>query len=208
MVLGIYKIPQRKNGCEQLTENEILLYSFLIVFLVYSYIALYISRKYGAKMVGWPTAIKTGDYSLFLLAIPQTGLLFNVVIVFYNGIYNLLPVLFGFLLMFIGMAFNLIVRTDLGKNWVPLSKTTENQELVTDGIYSKIRHPFYLSILILFLGMAIIPWNLYGLLFFILFLIALRIRIRKEESELVAKFGEEYEKYIKETPMIIPKLSR
>ena len=115
MVRGIYRVSQRKNGCEQLTGNEILLYLFLIIFLVYIYIALYISRKYGAIMVGWQTAIKTGDYTLFLLAIPQTGLLFNVMIVFYNGIYNLLPVLFIFLLMFFGMVFNLILRTNLGK---------------------------------------------------------------------------------------------
>jgi protein-S-isoprenylcysteine O-methyltransferase Ste14 len=187
-------------------ENEILLYSFLIIFLAYSYIGLYISRKYGAKIVGWPTAIRTKDYTLFLLVIPQTGLLFNVVIVFYNGFYNLLPVLIGFILMVIGMGFNIIVRANLGKNWVPLSKTTENQELVTEGVYSKVRHPFYLSILIIFLGMVVIPWNFYGLLFFILVLIALRIRIRKEESELIAKFGKKYENYAKKTPMLIPKL--
>ena len=189
-----------------MTENEILLYSFLIIFLVYTYIALYISRKYGAKIVGWPTAIRTGDYTLFLLAIPQTGLLFNVIMVFYNGIYEILPVLIGFIFMFIGMGFNFIVRANLGKNWVPLSKTTENQELVTEGIYSKVRHPFYLSILIIFLGMAVIPWNFYGLLFFILIVIALGIRIKKEENELITKFGPKYENYAKETPMLIPKL--
>lgn len=197
---------ERNSGCILVNENEILLYSFLLIFLAYSYIGLYISRKYGAKIVGWPTAIRTGDYTLFLLAIPQTGLFFNVIMVLYNGIYELLPVLIGFILMFIGMGFNFIVRANLGKNWVPLSKTTENQELVTEGIYSKVRHPFYLSLLILFSGIAVIPWNLYGLLFFILVLIALRIRIRKEESELIAKFGEEYEKYAKKTPILIPKL--
>lgn len=191
-----------------MAENEILLYSFLIIFMVYSYIGVYISRKYGAKIVGWPTAIKTGDYTLFLLTITQLGLIFNVAIHLYNGIYEILPVVIGFMLMIIGMAFNFIVRASLGKNWIPLSKTTENQELVTEGIYSKVRHPFYLSLAFLFSGMAVIPWNLYGLLFFILVLIALRIRIRKEESELIAKFGKEYEKYKRETPMIIPKLSR
>lgn len=98
-----------------MTENEILLYSFVIIFLVDSYIGLYISRKYGAKIVGWPTAIRTKDYTLFFLAVPQTGLIFNVVMVFYNDIYILLPVIIGFIIMFIGMGFNLIVRANLGK---------------------------------------------------------------------------------------------
>lgn len=186
--------------------SEILLYLFLVLLIVYSYVGLYISRRYGAKIIGWPTAIRSKDYTLFLLAIPQAGLIFNVAIVLYNGIYALIPVIIGFILMIIGMSFNFIVRANLGKNWVPLSKTTEGQELVTEGIYSKIRHPFYLSLLILFLGIAVIAWNLFSISFFILAILALIVRIRKEEKELIAKFGEEYEKYKKETPMLIPRL--
>lgn len=186
--------------------KEVLFYLFLALFLTYSYFSVYVSRKYGAKIVGWPTAIRSRDYTLFLLAVPQAGLIFNTAIAFYNGIYDEIPVVIGFILMIIGMGFNLIVRTNLGKNWAPLSKTTEGQELVTEGIYSKVRHPFYLSILILFLGIAAISWNLYSVLFFILALIAVRVRIRKEEIELIAKFGEKYVKYKKETPMLIPKL--
>jgi protein-S-isoprenylcysteine O-methyltransferase Ste14 len=71
----------------------------------------------------------------------------------------------GFILMFVGMGFNLMVRRELGKNWVPLAKTTDNQELITSGIYSRVRHPFYTSILILFLGVAIIAWKWYGPIF-------------------------------------------
>jgi protein-S-isoprenylcysteine O-methyltransferase Ste14 len=187
-------------------KSYILVYLFLALFLIYSYLGLYVSRRYGAKIVGWPTAIKSRDYTLFLLAIPEACLIFNAVILLNNGIYEIIPLIAGFIMMIFGMTFNLIVRTNLGKNWVPLSKTTENQELVTDGLYSKIRHPFYLSILILFSGVAVISWDLYGLLFFIWTVLALIIRIKKEEKELIAKFGNEYLKYIKETPMIIPKL--
>ncbi|MGB9979303.1 methyltransferase family protein [Methanobacterium sp.] len=186
--------------------NEIWLYLFLIVLLVYSYIGLYISRRYGAKIVGWPTAIRSKDYTLFFLVIPQTCLILNAMVVLYSMSHGEIQVVIGFIIMIAGMGFNFIVRSNLGKNWVPLSKTTEGQELVTEGIYSKVRHPFYLSVLILFLGIAIISWNLYGLLFLTLTMMALIIRIRKEELELIAKFGEKYKKYKKETPMIIPKV--
>jgi len=203
----MYEIYKNKkiNGILMI-QNYILAYSFLALFLGYSYIALYVSRRYGAKIVGWPTAIKNRDYTLFILTIPEVGLIFNTVIIFNNGIYDILPVVVGFIIMFLGMGFNLIVRMNLGKNWVPLSKTTEGQELVTEGIYSRVRHPFYLSILILFSGVAVISWNLYGLLFLILAFLALIIRIKKEENELIAKFGDEYKNYKKETPMIIPRL--
>ncbi len=185
-------------------ENYILTYSFLAIFLAYSYIALYVSRRQGAKIVGWITAIKNKDYTLFLLSIPQIGLIFNAIFVFNSGIYEIISVIAGFIIMVLGMGFNLIVRMNLGKNWVPLYKTTENQELVTEGIYSIIRHPFYLSVLILFSGISVISWNLYGLLLLLFALMALIVRIKKEEDELITKFGEEYEKYKKETPMLIP----
>ena len=61
-----------------------------------------------------------------------------------------------------GLQFN---GWELGKNWVPLSRTTEDQELVTTGISSRVRHPFYLSILVLFSGVALISQNLWGLIF-------------------------------------------
>lgn len=187
-------------------NNFILTYSFLAIFLIYSYLALYVSRKSGAQIVGWLTAIKTGDYTLFILAFPEVCLIFNVLTVFNSGFYEYIPVLAGFIIMIFGMGFNLVVRRNLGKNWVPIAKTSKNQELVTEGIYSKVRHPFYLSILILFSGIAVISWNLIGLLFIILTIMALIIRIKKEEKELIKKFGIEYQKYMKETPMIIPKL--
>lgn len=186
-------------------QKQTLLYLFLILFFAYSFISIYISRKYGAKIMGWPTIIRLRDYTSLGIALPEAALIFNTVFVFYNGIYEPIPVLVGFMVMFVGMGLNLLVRRDLGKNWVPLSKTTKGQELITDGIYSKVRHPFYLSILILFGGVAIMAWNLYGLLFFILFLIAVIIRIKKEEKGLIAKFGDKYKKYREDTAMLVPK---
>ncbi len=190
-------------------QNQTLLYLFLIIFLGYSFISLSVSRKYGAVIMGWPSVIRNKDYTSFLIAIPETGLIFSVLISLYNeifGFYEILTVALGFILMFVGMGFNLMVRRELGKNWVPLAKTTDNQELITSGIYSRVRHPFYTSILILFLGVAIIAWNWYGLFFFIFFIVGLLIRIKKEESELILKFGEKYENYMEKTPKLIPRL--
>lgn len=186
--------------------NEIWSCTLLIFLLMYMYISLYISRRYGAKIVGWPTAIKSKDYTTFFIAIPQTVLILNAVVALNSANYEYFQVLTGFIIMVTGMGFNLAVRTDLGKNWVPLFKTTEGQELVTEGIYSRIRHPFYLSVLILFLGIAIISWNLYGLLCYTLILTAIIIRIKKEEKELIIKFKEKYTQYKEKTPLLMPKL--
>lgn len=50
-------------------------------------------------------------------------------------------------------------------------------------------------------------WNLYTLLFYVLFIVAVIIRIKKEEEQLITKFGDEYGKYGEEVAMLFPKLN-
>jgi protein-S-isoprenylcysteine O-methyltransferase Ste14 len=188
-----------------LSPGHLLLYLFFIIFFSYFFISIYVSHKYGARILGWEAVLKYRDYTSILINLAQICIIFNLIFVLYNESFNPILAGFGFVVMFIGMGFNIQVRRELGKNWVPLSKTTEGQELVTTGIYSKIRHPFYTSILILFLGVSIIAGNFYSLIFTILFIISLLIRIRKEEEELITKFGDEYIKYKKETSAMFPK---
>jgi len=94
----------------------------------------------------------------------------------------------------------------LARYWTLFSTTEKEQKLVKTGIYAKVRHPIYLSGLILSLGFTLIAGNLYGLLFFILSLVAFVTRIKKEERELITKFGEEYKEYAKETSLLVPKI--
>lgn len=188
-------------------QEHTLLYLFLIIFIIFSFLSLVVSHRYGAKILGWGAIIKYRDYTSLFIIFTQMGIIFNVLFVFYFENYQLIMVLIGFVVMLMGMGFNLLVRRELGKNWIPLAKTTEEQELVTSGIYSKIRHPFYTSILILFLGVAVMAWNLYALLFYVLFVTAVLIRIKKEEKELITKFGDEYRSYREEVPMLVPKFN-
>ncbi len=189
-----------------LLEDKTLLYLFLLIFLGYSFTSLYVSHHYGADIMGWSSVIAERDYTSFLLTIPQAGIMGALVITLYPGFYVPIPLIGGFILMIVGMGFNLVVRKELGKNWVPLSKTTPNQDLVTDGLYSRVRHPFYLSILILFTGVAVISWNWYGLIFLMALVGGLVIRIKKEENNLLIKFGDKYRGYMKKTGMLIPKI--
>ncbi len=190
-----------------LEDKQTLLYLFLLIFLGYSFTSLYVSHYYGAQIKGWSSVIAERDYTSFLLTIPQAGIMGAMVITLYPGFYVPIPLIAGFILMIVGMGFNLVVRKELGKNWVPLSKTTPNQELVTDGLYSRVRHPFYLSILILFTGVAVISWNWYGLIFLMALVGGLIIRIKKEENNLIIKFGDEYQEYMEKTGMLIPKIT-
>src|SRR5256885_15762020 len=47
-------------------------------------------------------------------------------------------------------------HSDLGRNWSPTLEIREHHELVTQGIYRRIRHPMYLSIWLMVIAQAMI----------------------------------------------------
>jgi len=80
-------------------------------------------------------------------------------------------------------------------------------KLVTTGIYAHFRHPQYLGFLLLTLGMNIL-WITISTLLLWPVLAVLYYRLAKEEDEeLEEKFGEEYRKYKRKVPMLIPRIS-
>lgn len=98
----------------------------------------------------------------------------------------------------VGVALPLFVmaRLQLGRSFSVRAKA---RELVTTGLYSRIRNPIYL-----FGGLIIVGLSLFvsvcGPLVVILALAPLQIyRARKEEQVLSRAFGEEYERYKSKT---------
>jgi len=191
---------------EMMETNIILLIALVVCILLNSYIGLYISHKHGAKILWWSSIVKSRDYTFYLIYIFYIALLVNAIISILEEEYIFLLALLGFIPIFLSTYINFVARRDLARYWTPFASIGREQKLVKTGIYAKVRHPIYLSGLILSLGFTFIAGNLYGLLFFILSLVAFVTRIKKEERELITKFGEEYKQYAKETPLLIPKL--
>ena len=80
------------------------------------------------------------------------------------------------------------------------------EKLVTIGIYSKIRHPGYLGLILVYIGVPFVwgPVSLFIPAF--LFSYPLYTGAKKEEELLRDKFGKEYEDYMKKVPwMFIPR---
>jgi protein-S-isoprenylcysteine O-methyltransferase Ste14 len=81
-------------------------------------------------------------------------------------------------------------------------------ELITEGPYSIVRHPLYVSSLIGAIGIGLASENLLVLAVLIIFyLFYYPLTILVEEKKLINKFGQAYLDYIKSTPRFIPKLS-
>jgi protein-S-isoprenylcysteine O-methyltransferase Ste14 len=77
-------------------------------------------------------------------------------------------------------------------------------ELVTDGAYRYVRHPQYLGLIILTVGL-LIQWPTIVTLAMWPVLIIMYYRLAKREEKEASKvFGEKYEEYKRRTPMFLP----
>jgi protein-S-isoprenylcysteine O-methyltransferase Ste14 len=77
-------------------------------------------------------------------------------------------------------------------------------KLVTRGLYRYIRHPMYASLLFLGWGMFLKDINTVTIIIIVLVTLAVFITCKVEEKEMIAKFGEAYREYMKNTRMWIP----
>jgi protein-S-isoprenylcysteine O-methyltransferase Ste14 len=98
----------------------------------------------------------------------------------------------GLILLLLGLLFVTIARLQLGRSF---SITPQARQLVTHGLYSRIRNPVYLFGHVAILGLILFfdrPW----LLLVFLILIPLQIfRARAESRVLEARFGDQYRLY-------------
>jgi protein-S-isoprenylcysteine O-methyltransferase Ste14 len=76
--------------------------------------------------------------------------------------------------------------------------------LVKSGVYRYIRHPLYLSVFLFGIGVMCKDPRQVQLILGVVLLVAVYFTARIEEKEMIAKFGDEYRTYMKETKMFIP----
>jgi protein-S-isoprenylcysteine O-methyltransferase Ste14 len=111
-------------------------------------------------------------------------------------------VLFGITFIVLGVFFAKKAR----KEYKIKSYDESETKLITSGVYRIVRHPIYLSWVIIFLGVAIISDSFISLVVSLIFLIVLEIHaICEEKLILIPRYGNSYQNYIKKTPnRIIP----
>ena len=77
--------------------------------------------------------------------------------------------------------------------------------VIREGIYGIVRHPMYLSEILLYLGFLMLSISLAAAAVWIVAIGFLHYISRYEEKLLLGRFGEEYEQYMREVPMWIPR---
>lgn len=97
-------------------------------------------------------------------------------------------------------------HTDLSVNWSPSLEIREKHELITNGIYSTIRHPMYASQWLFVIAQPLLLQNwLAGWLNLVAFAIFYFMRVRAEEKMMLDIFGAQYQEYMQKVGAVFPK---
>ena len=84
----------------------------------------------------------------------------------------------------------------------------KNPTVIRKGVFNYVRHPIYLGEILLYLGLLIISISLAAAIVWVLTIGFLHCISRHEENLLLARFGKNYQKYMREVPMWIPRLRK
>ena len=112
----------------------------------------------------------------------------------------------GLAILLAATALTLWARFALGLMWSAVPAVKEGHQLRTGGPYAITRHPIYTGLLGMLLGSMLVagggPW----IVPFPVALIILEFKIRIEERFMTAEFPEEYPRYRRRVPQLVPGL--
>ena len=118
---------------------------------------------------------------------------------------DLIEGFFGLALMIVGLGLRIWAARTLGRYYTRTLFTTGEQKVISTGPYSKIRHPGYLGVILLWCGFGVLSSNLIAaFLFPVMFVAAYAYRINVEEKMLVESLGNDYAEYRKKTYRLVP----
>ena len=92
--------------------------------------------------------------------------------------------------------------------WRELYRAHKQARLATEGPYAFVRHPQYTGIFMVLFGEGVVHWpTVFSLTAFPIVVIAYVLLARKEERQMIEKFGDEYREYRRRVPMFLPRWS-
>jgi len=112
----------------------------------------------------------------------------------------------GLALGIISLAQQIWVHITLQKNWLAAKKSGKNNVIIASGPYFWIRHPLYMTLILLLIGLSLVSGFSMFLLLTLLSIPFFNNVARKEEEIMVQQFGDEYRKYMIYTGRFIPRL--
>ena len=87
---------------------------------------------------------------------------------------------------------------------IVFGKQSQSAGVIRKGVFGLVRHPIYLSEIVLYSGLLILNVSLAAASIWLIAIFFLHRISRYEERLLLTRFGVEYEQYMREVPMWFP----
>ncbi len=111
----------------------------------------------------------------------------------------------GLVFMLGGLVLRDVAVLTLRKYFTVVVQVTDEQQLIQNGVYKRLRNPAYTGMLLIIVGIAIsLRSAVSAILSLIVFTLCVSVRIRVEERALREKFGSAFEEYCAHTWRLIP----
>jgi protein-S-isoprenylcysteine O-methyltransferase Ste14 len=91
---------------------------------------------------------------------------------------------------------------------VVFGEVRDTPGVIRKSVFNIVRHPIYLGELLLYLGLLMISISILASLVCLAAFLFLHFISRHEEKLLLERFGKEYQQYMKEVPMWIPRFRK
>lgn len=105
----------------------------------------------------------------------------------------------GYALLFAGLGIFI-------QGWRELYRARRENRLAMDGLYGLVRHPQYTGLFIGLFGEGAVHWpTLFSVAVFPVIVLAYVLLARREERQMVERFGVQYDAYRRQVPMFFPR---
>ncbi len=86
--------------------------------------------------------------------------------------------------------------------------SADSGQLVTEGVYSRLRHPRFVAMALAVAAMALLTNYLAVYILSVVYLATIVVIALLEDRELAARFGSRYSDYARDVPRFLPRISR
>ena len=190
--------------------------AFRIIYVV-GFVATFLVRLYYRVRVGRGQVDETrsGALEKFLLALAFVGMVAVPLAYVFTGRPGFadygLPAWAGWAGAALFLAALWLLRrshADLGRNWSPTLELREGHELVTNGVFRRVRHPMYAAFWLWGAAQPLLLHNwVAGFSHLAAFAPLYFLRVPREERMMLDHFGGEYEAYMRRTGRVLPRLT-
>lgn len=113
----------------------------------------------------------------------------------------LISMLLGYALSFVGIGLFI-------QGWRELYRAHRQGRLAIDGLYGLVRHPQYTGLFIVLFGEGVVHWpTIFSVGLFPIIVLVFVLLARREERQMVERFGDAYREYQQRVPMLMPRLA-